>query len=213
VREAESHAAPLWPGVERVALGDWELRSVAAPEGRPLKRTNSALAIGDPGMPFDEAVAAVEAFYRERDRATLVQVESGSDLERAFAARGWGVVPGGDAILLLGSTARALRLADWRQRADLRADGPRLTATMPGARGQAGIDGDWLGIHDLHVEADRRRRGLATAVLTALLDAGAERGATTCWLHVEPGNDAALSLYEGLGLSEHHGCRYLAAPD
>jgi ribosomal protein S18 acetylase RimI-like enzyme len=212
VRDAESHAGPLWVGVERVALGDWEMRSVAEPDGRLLKRTNSALAIGDPGVPFEDALEAVLAFYGERGRGALVQVESDTDVEDAFRGRGWSVVPGGDAVMLLGSTARALRLAGPRPACDLTVDGPRLVATTSGARGRAAIDGDWLGVHDLYVEEDRRRQGLATAVLATLLDAGAERGATTCWLHVENDNDAARLLYEGLGLAEHHGCRYLAPP-
>ena len=73
------------------------------------------------------------------------------------------------------------------------------------------MDGDWLGIHDLAVEEDRRRRGLATTLLRGLLEAGAEQGATHLWLHVELGNAPALALYEGLGLAEHHRCRYLTA--
>jgi ribosomal protein S18 acetylase RimI-like enzyme len=47
-------------------------------------------------------------------------------------------------------------------------------------------------------------------VVAGLLEWGAERGATTAWLHVEVDNAAALELYEGLGFRTHHTCRYLA---
>jgi len=50
------------------------------------------------------------------------------------------------------------------------------------------------------------------AVLSALLEWGAEQGATTLWLHVETGNDPAIALYETLGLAEPHACRYLVSP-
>ncbi len=46
-------------------------------------------------------------------------------------------------------------------------------------------------------------------MIAALLEWGAERGATTAWLHVEVDNEPGLALYEGLGFATHHTCRYL----
>ncbi len=46
-------------------------------------------------------------------------------------------------------------------------------------------------------------------MLGALLEWGAERGATTAWLHVEVDNDPARGLYERVGFRTHHACRYL----
>ena len=77
------------------------------------------------------------------------------------------------------------------------------------ARGGRRCDGDWIGVHGLRVDPDHRRRGLATPVLAALLDWGAEQGATTAWLHVETDNDRHVALYERLGFRTHHACRYL----
>ena len=54
-REAERHSLPMWPLVERVPLGEWELRTDPAPVGRLLKRANSCLAFGDPGVPLPAA--------------------------------------------------------------------------------------------------------------------------------------------------------------
>ncbi|MFI2706822.1 GNAT family N-acetyltransferase, partial [Nocardioides sp. CER28] len=89
-------------------------------------------------------------------------------------------------------------------------DGPRVAVAIgDAARGEAGIDRDWLGIHNLSVEPAYRRRGLATAVLRELLEWGAERGASTVWLHVQTDNEPALALYDRLGFTTHHSCRYL----
>ncbi|MBO9523585.1 MAG: GNAT family N-acetyltransferase [Nocardioidaceae bacterium] len=215
-REAESHAEPHWPGVRRTALGEWQLRIEPEPKDRPgrgpRKRANSCLAMGDPGMAPAEAAHAVRDFYDSHDRTPMVQVEAGSEVEDWFAASGWSVVPGGDALFLLGSLARARRLLGVPvEEAVVTADGPRAQATLgERAFGNAALDGDWLGVHDLEVEQSVRRRGLARAVLSALLEWGAEQGATTVWLHVETGNEPAIALYETLGLAEHHGCRYYA---
>lgn len=209
-REAESHAGPLWPGVLREPLGTWELRFEPAPVDRPRKRANSCLAMGDPGLPLADAQARVLSFYRDRGREPLVQVETDTDIEAWFEDAGWTPVEGGDALFLLGSLSRARRLLGATADAELTVDGPRAQGRVDElASGKAALDGDWLGVHDLAVEPEVRRRGLGRAVLGALLEWGAEQGATTVWLHVETGNEPGISLYASLGLTVHHGCRYL----
>jgi ribosomal protein S18 acetylase RimI-like enzyme len=210
-REAESHAGPLWPGVVRQPLGEWELRTEPAPKDRARKRANSCLAIGDPGMALPDAEAAVRSFYAAHKKPAMVQVEVGSEADEWFDDAGWNVVPGGDSLFLLGSLSRARRLLSAADHtAGLHADGPRARVVLPDrAFAKAAVDGDWLGIHDLYVEPEHRRRGLARAVMATLLEWGAEQGATTLWLHVETDNGPAIALYEEMGLSVHHGCRYL----
>ena len=214
-REAESHAAPHWPGVLREPLGEWELRVEPEPRDRVRKRANSCLAMGDPNLPTEEAARVVQAFYTDRGRVPMVQVEVGSDADAWFDAAGWAVVPGGDSLFLLGSLARARRLLTaGDEEPDLRVEGPRAHARLQDrAFAKASVDGEWLGIHDLFVEPELRRRGLARSVMGTLLEWGAEQGITTVWLHVETENAPALALYESLGLGVHHGCRYLADPD
>lgn len=210
-REAESHAGPHWPGIVREPLGEWELRFEPEERDRLRKRANSCLAMGDPGLPLADAAARVLDFYGARDRPPMVQVEVGSDADRWFAEAGWSVVRGGDALFLLGSLARARRLLGPVPGATLVVDGPRARADVDDrARGSAGLHDDWLGVHGLVVEPEHRRRGLARAVMAALLEWGAEQGATTVWLHVETGNDPAIALYESMGLTVHHALRYLA---
>lgn len=214
-REAESHAAPLWPGVERRPLGNWELRAQTDPGGRLLKRVNSCLAMGEPGLALAEAEAAIRAFYGDLGRAPLVQVEAGSEIEDAFTGAGW-LPAGGESVFLLGSLGRARRrlAAPTGHRVAVSRNGDRIAAsTAPGpehGRIQAGVDGDWIGVHDLWVEPQARQRGIGGALLGAALEAGAEQGALHLWLHVESGNEIARSWYGRLGLGEHHHCRYLA---
>jgi ribosomal protein S18 acetylase RimI-like enzyme len=211
VRAAEQHTVDLWPHLETEPLGDWVLRSDPAPVGRLLKRANSCLAIGDPGMALDAAADRVRAFYEARDRRVLAQVELGSDVDDALTARGWVPVPGGDAHFLIGSLSRALRAAGPPpDGVRLTEDGRQAESELEGASGRAVLDGDWLGLHGLTVPEEQRRRGLGTGVVAGLLEWGAERGATTAWLHVEVDNEPGLALYAGLGFRAHHTCRYLA---
>ncbi|MEX0427586.1 GNAT family N-acetyltransferase [Nocardioides sp. DS6] len=212
-RAAELHTAALVRGVETTVLGDWQLRHEPAPVGRVRSRFNSCLAMGDPGLPAAAALDDVTAFYTARGRTPQVQVEADADVEAAVRSLGWAPVPGKDALFLLASLAQVRRrlppMAE-QPRADI--DGVYLSVRTPAAHGEAGLDGDWLGLHGLVVEPEHRRKGLARAVIAALLDAGAEHGATTAWLHVETDNAPAIALYESLGFVEHHRCRYYTAP-
>jgi N-acetylglutamate synthase len=223
VRAAEEHTVHLFPGLETERLGEWVLRTVPVIDGRLVKRANSALAMGDPGLALAEAAERVRAFYTARGRPVLAQVEAGSQVEQALVGLGWRAVPGGDAEFLLGSLAQALR------RIRSPEEGVVCLSTTPApvsgtrpvhaearlgdtARGLATRDGDWLGLHGVEVDPGHRRRGLATAIVAELLDWGASLGATTAWLHVEVDNEPALALYEGLGFRPHHSCRYLSLP-
>lgn len=212
VREAESHAGPHWPGVVREPLGEWELRTEPEPRDRIRKRANSCLAMGDPGVPLAEAAATVLAFYAAHDRPAMVQVESDSDTERGLLDAGWSVLPEGESLFMLGSVSRVRRLAGDGAGATVEVDGRRAAASIDDlAHVKGSVDGDWLGIHGLYVAPESRRQGLARSVMDALLEWGAEQGATTVWLHVETDNEPAIRLYESLGLTVHHGCRYLAS--
>ena len=75
-----------------------------------------------------------------------------------------------------------------------------MRAVVGHSRGDAALDGSWLGVHGMVTDPSYRRQGLARRVLAALAEWGAEQGATTLWLHVETDNVPAIALYEGLGL-------------
>jgi ribosomal protein S18 acetylase RimI-like enzyme len=216
-REAEGHGLGLWPDMERTDLGEWVLRARPASGGdRPRKRANSALAMGDAGLPLSHATNEVRRFYEARGQVPMVQVQQGSSYERWFTQLGWSPVAGGDSHFQVAALSRALRAAG-RGLDDTRltetgstcvvemGDGPVV------ARGEAYLDGDWVGLHTVEVDPTRRREGLGTAVIADLLDWGGSLGATTAWLHVEVGNTAALATYDRLGFVTHHSNRYLAA--
>lgn len=214
-REAEGHGLGLWPDMERVDLGEWVLRARPAAGGdRPRKRANSALAMGDAGLPLSDATNEVHRFYEARGQVAMVQVEQRSSYERWFRSLGWAPVAGGDSHFQVAPLSRALRAAG-PGRDDVQVTESGATCRVevgdgrPVAVGEAVLDGDWVGLHTVEVDPTRRREGLGTAVIADLLDWGGSLGATTAWLHVEVDNDAALATYDRLGFVTHHSNRYL----
>ncbi|GIJ50107.1 N-acetyltransferase [Virgisporangium aliadipatigenens] len=87
----ESIAALGWPAAETDHLGDWLLR---ATDGWTA-RGNSALPVGDPGLPLPEAVDAVVAWYTARGLvpAITVPLPLGRRLTAELDRRGWSASP------------------------------------------------------------------------------------------------------------------------
>jgi N-acetylglutamate synthase len=80
-------------------------------------------------------------------------------------------------------------------------DGP---AGVPAAIGRCVVDGRWAGFMAVEVGPEHRRRGLATAVMTALARTALDEGASAAWLQVEADNEGARALYDGMGFATHH---------
>ncbi|MFF5726246.1 GNAT family N-acetyltransferase [[Kitasatospora] papulosa] len=80
-------------------------------------------------------------------------------------------------------------------------DGP---AGVPAAIGRCVVDGRWAGFMAVEVGPEHRRRGLATAVMTALARTALDEGASAAWLQVESDNEGARALYDGMGFATHH---------
>ncbi|MFH8472988.1 GNAT family N-acetyltransferase [Streptomyces sp. NPDC018000] len=74
----------------------------------------------------------------------------------------------------------------------------------PAAIGRCVVDGRWAGFMAVEVGPAYRRRGLATAVMTALARKALDEGASAAWLQVETDNEGARGLYEGMGFAVHH---------
>lgn len=87
VDRLERICADAWPPVESRPLGQWRLRAAGGFTGR----ANSALAVGEPGMPVARALDEVAAFYTSRGLPVKVQVAAGSPEERAISGCGWRV--------------------------------------------------------------------------------------------------------------------------
>ncbi|MFF9199305.1 GNAT family N-acetyltransferase [Streptomyces sp. NPDC014779] len=91
------------------------------------------------------------------------------------------------------------------------AGGPSVWfASVPGteeaaaAIGRLVVDGRWAGFMAVEVDPEQRRRGLATAVMTALARRALDEGASASWLQVEADNHGARALYDGMGFTTHH---------
>ncbi len=70
IDELELVAADGWRATEQVPLGDWLLRAAAGFTGR----ANSALAVGDPGLPVPLAIDNVRQWYRARGLPAMIAV-------------------------------------------------------------------------------------------------------------------------------------------
>ncbi|GAA2316427.1 GNAT family N-acetyltransferase [Streptomyces violaceusniger] len=74
----------------------------------------------------------------------------------------------------------------------------------PAAIGRCVVDGRWAGFTAVEVAPERRRQGLAKAVMTALARTALDEGASAAYLQVETDNDGAHALYGGMGFTVHH---------
>ena len=93
----ERMASAHWRGTEEEWLGDWLLRAAEGFTGR----ANSALPLGDPGLPLDEALVAVTQWYRARDLPPMIVVPTslqadshGQALDNHLSERMWLTRPG-----------------------------------------------------------------------------------------------------------------------
>jgi GNAT superfamily N-acetyltransferase len=208
---AQRRALALWPDLRTEPLGDWLLRHSPASRNR---RANSVLAMGPAGTEAPEE--RVVGWYAERTGRAIAAVLPGSAEERSFRAVGW-VAESGDADTLfqvagVAQVARALRrLAPATEPPELAEAGGLATARIGDrASGVAAYADDWVGFRSVDVRPDHRRQRLGLAVMAALVEWGAERGATTAYLQVLADNAPALALYERLGFVTHHAYRYVA---
>jgi GNAT superfamily N-acetyltransferase len=222
----EEAAALGWPAPETARLGGWLLR---AGEGW-TRRANSALLLGDPGVPLPDALDRVRDWYVSRGLLPrlAIPLPAMAPADHAAARAGWSLdvdVEVLTAAVRPGPPDPGVRLAagpspEWAAVYQAKTVPPVgfriLTAPRTVVFGSL-VDGDttvaigrgvvtdgWLGVAAMEVHPDHRRRGLAGRLLRGLLAWGAAAGATRCYLQVESTNPAALALYAGLGFNPHH---------
>jgi GNAT superfamily N-acetyltransferase len=97
--ELERMAAAHWRGTEEEWLGEWLLRAADGFTGR----ANSALPLGDPGLPLEAALDYVTGWYRARELPAVMAVPlpllAADDapavgLDAELTVRGWATRPG-----------------------------------------------------------------------------------------------------------------------
>ncbi len=121
-----------WPAAETASLGEWVLRASGGVTGR----ANSVRLAGRPGIPFADALAAVEAWFADRALPPLLQVPVPSAYDDDLAALGWVVTR--STVLLSAPTADVLSRAAARQSVDL-----AITASaVPGREWLAFVEPD-----------------------------------------------------------------------
>jgi len=97
ITELERVASRHWRGTEEDRLGGWLLRAADGFTGR----ANSALPLGDPGIPLDDALAAIIRWYRARALPPMIAVPlplegdgSCHRLDNHLSERSWPTRPG-----------------------------------------------------------------------------------------------------------------------
>lgn len=74
------------------------------------------------------------------------------------------------------------------------------------------LEQDLLGLFDIVTHPDLRRRGVATELITHMLDWGHNRGARFAYLQVEEANQAGRALYHKLGYQHLYSYWYRMSP-
>ena len=218
---AQLHGLALFPDLVTEPLGDWLLRSSPTATAR---RANSVLAFVPAGV--EDAYERVVAHY---DRPVAAVLPESAEYE-LFRSHGW--VPeshDADTLFQIAGVARVRRALRGRRTGaiapelqsrpttsvELRRERHRTVVEArigDVASGVAAYADDWVGFRSIEVAPEHRRRGLGLAVMAALLEWGAEQGATTAYLQVLGDNAPALALYDGLGFTTHHAYCYLTPP-
>ncbi|MFE1175283.1 GNAT family N-acetyltransferase [Streptomyces sp. NPDC058773] len=178
VRELQTVAARGWPAVESAPLGEWTLRAA----GGFTRRANSALPLGDPGVPLDTALERVTRWYEERGLPPGIVVATGragddARLAAELAARGWA-----------DERHATVRIAALAPLADTAAD------AAPGSAGDASArvalsrepGADWLALYNRTGEAGLSEQAAeyALRVLT---------GGPSVWFATVTGPDGAAT--------------------
>jgi ribosomal protein S18 acetylase RimI-like enzyme len=88
--QLERDCADAWPALVDQPLGQWRLRAAGGFTGR----ANSALTLGDPGVPLPQALATTVEFARANRIRPIALVVGGAALEAELAAADWVVETG-----------------------------------------------------------------------------------------------------------------------
>jgi N-acetylglutamate synthase len=138
---------------------------------------------------------------RPAEPAVMITVALEADWEQAYQhSRPNSADPAIVRMILDGNPPRAFA-AVAAQEAD---DHSELVAIARGHRNE-----DWLGLAAIWTRPDHRRRGVATAMMTALGHWAARQGARYVYVQMATVNEPAVATYGRLGFVPHHSYVYL----
>lgn len=225
-----------WRAAEQAELDGWLLSADRGWTGR----ANSVLPLRTPARPLAELLDAARSFYAERGLPLQIQIPLPARglLDAELAGRCWtrqraavvltrrlavaapdsrppvGLAEAPDDGWLAAYHYRGGPLPEFARQLLTRHDRATFASIRLAGRtvaiGRGSVDEGWLGITSVEVVPDSRRQGLATALVAELARWGAAQGASSCYLQVDEGNEAALALYERLGFTRHHRYHYRA---
>jgi ribosomal protein S18 acetylase RimI-like enzyme len=157
--DLERVAARHWRGTEEEWLGGWLLRAAEGFTGR----ANSALPVGDPGLPLDSALDAVVSWYRDRGLPAMIAVpmlldadSPGRELDQSLSERSWATRPGPAFVMVADPTDDANPIRDDATR-ELPRDAMFHVDTEP--------DQAWLAMY--HYRGQHRQPTVMRDVLTS----------------------------------------------
>jgi ribosomal protein S18 acetylase RimI-like enzyme len=113
IPDLERAAAAGWRAPEEIPLGSWLLRAAGGFTGR----ANSALAIGDPGLPLAAAIGKVRQWYQARGLPAMVAASfplgqpQRSGIDRFLHEQGWFIRSGPATVMTAAPGAIARRSA------------------------------------------------------------------------------------------------------
>jgi N-acetylglutamate synthase len=135
VEEVERLAALGWRAPDMQTLGDWLLRYAGGFTGR----ANSALSLGDPGAPLDQALEQVDDWYAERGLRGRLQVPdrgTPNGLAAALDRHAWTTSP--TVLVMTAELGHVLRAVPARPEIEVRLDGEPDEAWLAGYRQDGG---------------------------------------------------------------------------
>jgi ribosomal protein S18 acetylase RimI-like enzyme len=237
----EELAVRAWPAREAVPVDGWLLRHTRALTRR-RSNSALALGDGDRNGRDLAPVVEFYARRGRRALVQIAPAEARTALDAELASRGWpsdgptdvlvaeaatvlARLPAGDVALAPRPDARWV--ATWaacEQRPDAREHAREVLARIEPATayalageglgvGLAVCERGWAGLFCVATAPRARRRGVARAVVHALVGWAMERGATHIYLQVERANAAGHALYASAGFERSHGYHYRVAPD
>ena len=164
-------------------------------------RRELALARYERSKPTQVQTALPDAVAARARVSTEVSIASapGADWEQVFLGQSSDPVDGASRLAILRRGTHSLF-------ASVRREGRTV------AVGAACLSHGWCGLHAMRTLPAWRGRGLATAIVGALLAAARDRGMAQVFLQVEEANAGARSLYAGLGFATAWGCAYWSRP-